>query len=91
MRDEVLRDYAISAGMRLMVEDAVSKVLQGLTTMNEVLRVVPHVKQVNPVCLHCRSALNPRFRFCPVCGAAYQTNFVPGENYVKSQPLSGPV
>ena len=92
MRDEVLRDYAISAGMRLMIEDAVNKVLQGLTTIHEVLRVVPHVRQMNPVCPHCRSALNPRFRFCPVCGAASEANFaVPGEICEKNQPFSGPM
>ena len=92
MRDEVLRDYAISAGMRLMVEDAVSKVLQGLTTVDEILRLVPHVKHVNHVCLHCRSALNPRFRFCPICGAASPDDIAAtGEVYENKQPLSRPM
>lgn len=67
-RDEVLRDYATSSGMRLMIDDAISKVLQGVTTVNEVLRVVPHTKRLVPFCTHCRSTLNPSFRFCPVCG-----------------------
>ena len=92
VRDEVLRDYAISAGMRLMVDDAVNKVLQGVTTVDEILRVVPHVRQVNPTCVHCRSALNPRFRFCPVCGAACQPDLaVPGEVYEKERPFSGAI
>ncbi len=48
VRDDVLRDYATSSGMRLMVDDAISKVLQGITTVNEVLRVIPYVKRLNP-------------------------------------------
>ena len=41
MRDEEVRNMARSGGMRLMQEDALEKVKQGVTTLDEVLRVVP--------------------------------------------------
>ncbi len=41
MRDEEIRNMARSGGMRLMQEDALEKVKNGLTTLEEVLRVVP--------------------------------------------------
>ena len=41
MRDEEIRNMARSGGMRLMQEDAMEKVKLGLTTLDEVLRVVP--------------------------------------------------
>ena len=62
--------------MRLIIDDAVTKVLQGVTTVEEVLRVISHGKRLNPLCAHCRSALNPRFRFCPVCGTDCQSNAI---------------
>jgi type IV pilus assembly protein PilB len=90
VRDEVLRDFATSSGMRPMMDDAVDKVLQGVTTLEEVLRVVPHTRRVNVSCAQCNSNLNPRFRFCPFCGAACQPNLIPQEgNYGIAQPLSG--
>src|SRR5258708_30640749 len=38
---EQIRDTARSNGMRLMQEDAVEKILSGVTTLEEILRVVP--------------------------------------------------
>jgi type II secretory ATPase GspE/PulE/Tfp pilus assembly ATPase PilB-like protein len=34
-----IRDYAISAGMRTLMQDGVRKVLQGITTIDEVVRI----------------------------------------------------
>ena len=39
--DHLVRDNARAAGMRLLCEDAVEKAAQGLTTLEEVLRVAP--------------------------------------------------
>jgi len=90
MRDEVLRDFATSSGMLLMIDDAVNKVLQGVTTLEEVQRVVPYVKRLNISCSHCDSILNAAFRYCPFCGTQCQ----PGQNppggvYEQAQPFSG--
>jgi len=93
VRDEVLRDHASSVGMRPMINDAVDKVLQGITTLDEVVRVVPYVKRANFSCSQCNSTLNPRFRYCPFCGAACQATLISsgGGTYGLAQPLSGTV
>jgi type IV pilus assembly protein PilB len=68
-RDEEIRNLARSAGMRLMQEDAVEKVKIGVTTMEEVLRVVPFDDALTMRCRDCGRALAPAFLFCPYCGA----------------------
>jgi type IV pilus assembly protein PilB len=68
-RDEEIRKLARSVGMRLMQEDAVEKVKIGVTTMEEVLRVVPFDNALTMRCRDCGRALAPAFLFCPYCGA----------------------
>ncbi|HEY5162267.1 MAG TPA: ATPase, T2SS/T4P/T4SS family, partial [Terriglobales bacterium] len=68
-RDEEIRKLARSVGMRLMQEDAVEKVKIGVTTMEEVLRVVPFDNALTVRCRACGHALAPTFLFCPYCGA----------------------
>ena len=68
-QDEELRNLARSGGMHLMQEDALEKVKQGITTMEEVLRVVPFDNSVAVRCRNCGRALVPAFMFCPSCGA----------------------
>ena len=69
MRDEEIRNMARSGGMRLMQEDAMEKVKLGLTTLEEVLRVVPFENIQAQRCRTCGKALAPTFLFCPYCGA----------------------
>jgi type IV pilus assembly protein PilB len=66
--DEILA-LARSSGFRLMQEDALEKVRKGLTTLEEVLRVVPHDKSVVRRCPQCSRELHPSFHYCPFCGA----------------------
>ena len=68
-RDEEIRNLARSGGMRLMQEDALQKVKEGITTMEEVLRVVPLDNAMTIRCRACGRALAPAFLFCPYCGA----------------------
>ena len=68
-RDEEIRNLARSGGMRLMQEDALEKVKIGVTTMEEVLRVVPFDNALTVRCRACGRALAPAFLFCPYCGA----------------------
>ena len=68
-RDEEIRNLARSGGMRLMQEDALEKVRQGITTLEEVLRVVPFDNAQAIRCRVCGKALAPAFLFCPYCGA----------------------
>ena len=69
MRDEEIRNMARSGGMRLMQEDALEKVKLGLTTLEEVLRVVPFENIQAHRCRTCGKGLAPTFLFCPYCGA----------------------
>jgi hypothetical protein len=69
MRDEEIRNMARSGGMRLMQEDALEKVKMGLTTLEEVLRVVPFENIQAQRCRKCGKGLAPSFLFCPYCGA----------------------
>jgi rRNA maturation endonuclease Nob1 len=56
--------------MKMMQEDALQKVKLGITTIDEVLRVVPFEQQsAVSRCRGCGKALAPAFLFCPYCGA----------------------
>ncbi len=66
---ESLRNLARSRGMKLMQEDAMEKVRAGITTLDEVLRVVPFESAAPAECPECGQPLSPAHRFCPSCGA----------------------
>ena len=70
-RDDELRRVARNRGMRTMVEDAMDKVELGLTTLEEVYRVVPS-ETVNAAqrCCNCNHEFEHGFAFCPFCGTA---------------------
>ena len=57
-----------SNGMRLMQEDAIEKLHAGLTTLEEILRVVPIETVSNLSCTKCRQTILPSFKLCPYCG-----------------------
>lgn len=63
-----IRDTSRSNGMRLMQEDALEKVLTGVTTLEEVLRVVPMEAAVYATCAECNRHILPAYNFCPSCG-----------------------
>jgi type IV pilus assembly protein PilB len=69
VRDEEIRNLARCGGMRLMLEDALDQVKQGMSSVEEVLRVVPFDSAVTVRCRNCGKALAPAFLFCPHCGA----------------------
>ena len=55
--------------MRPMQEDAMDKVKQGVTTLDEVMRVVPFEHELAVRCPECGKGLAATFLFCPYCGA----------------------
>jgi type IV pilus assembly protein PilB len=63
-----IRETARSNGMRLMQENALEKVLNGSTTLEEILRVVPMETSVFQECAKCNHHILPAFNFCPSCG-----------------------
>jgi type IV pilus assembly protein PilB len=65
--DEV-RQTSRSNGVRLMQGDAMEKLRAGMTTLEEILRVVPVETVSYAECLKCGQHIFPTFKFCPYCG-----------------------
>ena len=65
---EQVREIARSSGMRSMQEDAMDKLRQGMTTLEEILRVVPVESVSYAECTKCNQHILPTFRYCPYCG-----------------------
>ncbi len=63
-----IRETSRSNGMRLMQEDAIEKLHAGLTTLEEILRVVPIETALYLECAKCRQTILPSFKLCPYCG-----------------------
>jgi type IV pilus assembly protein PilB len=64
-----LRTLARSSGMKTMQEDALEKMRDGLTALQEILRVVPFDQSQSDRCHNCNRALAGTFLFCPFCGS----------------------
>ena len=67
-RNEEIRAIGRQNGLRLMQEEALELVAQGLTTLEEVQRVVPFERNVATECAECERELSATFAFCPYCG-----------------------
>lgn len=63
-----IRELARLRGMRLMHEDGLNKVRTGVTTYDEILRIVPFESVARCCCSACGQQLLPAFQFCPFCG-----------------------
>jgi type IV pilus assembly protein PilB len=68
INSDLLRNTAQSQGMRRMQDDAIDKLLAGVTTLEEILRVVPCEALVAAECAECGHDILPAFQFCPFCG-----------------------
>ncbi len=64
-----VRRAAVTDGMRTLREDAMTKARQGLTTLDEVLRVTPSDPQVEGSCPSCSLLVDDEFDYCPWCAA----------------------
>jgi type II secretory ATPase GspE/PulE/Tfp pilus assembly ATPase PilB-like protein len=69
--DEI-REVARSNGMRTMQEDAIEKLRKGMTTPEEIFRVVPLDSASYLECAECNGHILPAFKFCPSCGTRCQ-------------------
>ncbi len=56
-------------GMHSLLEDGLEKVRLGLTTMEEILRVVGPAVRMERQCNHCGKLMESRHLFCPYCGS----------------------
>ena len=66
--EALLRDAALAAGMLSLGEDGLQKVKAGVTTPQELLRVVTEVRETKAVCPKCGVSLARDFVVCPACG-----------------------
>ena len=57
-----------AAGMRRMQDDAFEKLHLGITTLEELLRVVPIENVALSECAECGHELLPAFHYFPYCG-----------------------
>jgi type IV pilus assembly protein PilB len=63
-----LRDAALASGMTSLGEDGLAKVKAGVTTPEELLRVVTEVRETRATCPGCGVGVAPDFVVCPACG-----------------------
>jgi len=63
-----IRDIAVASGMITLGEDGLAKVKSGITTPEELLRVVTEVREVRTLCTTCGAAVGVDFVACPNCG-----------------------
>ena len=63
-----LREGAVSAGMISLGEDGLMKVKAGVTTPEELLRVVTEVREARSHCPECGNTVSAEFVACPSCG-----------------------
>jgi type IV pilus assembly protein PilB len=63
-----LREAALSGGMISLGEDGLAKVKSGITTPEELIRVVTEVREMRTLCTQCGSAVGVDFNACPSCG-----------------------
>jgi type IV pilus assembly protein PilB len=66
---EEIRGIARRGGMKLMYEYAMQQAQAGITTLEEVERVVPVEQVKSLMCARCQRNLSGNFLFCPYCGA----------------------
>jgi type IV pilus assembly protein PilB len=66
--EDQLREAAVAGGMITLGEDGLAKVKSGITTPEELLRVVTEVREMRTLCSGCGSAVGVDFNACPACG-----------------------
>jgi type IV pilus assembly protein PilB len=67
-QEDQIRDAAVAGGMITLGEDGLAKVKSGITTPEELLRVVTEVREMRTLCTGCGAAVGVDFNACPQCG-----------------------
>jgi len=67
-KESELCDMARANGMHMLVEDGIEKVKCGLTTLEELIRVIGPQTKFERTCMTCGRMIDAKFLFCPFCG-----------------------
>lgn len=71
-KESELLSLARANGMRILLEDGLEKVRKGLTTLEEIIRVIGPKISMERICEKCNKSIDCRFLFCPHCGSFRQ-------------------
>jgi len=66
--EDTLRESALGGGMASLGEDGLAKVKSGVTTAEELLRVVTEVREMRTFCPGCGGPVGLDYVVCPACG-----------------------
>ena len=72
--EDTIREAALATGMLSLGEDGLAKVKAGVTTPEELLRVVTEVREMRTLCGGCGNAVAIDFVACPSCGHRLQNS-----------------
>jgi type IV pilus assembly protein PilB len=88
-QNDEIRSLARNNGIKFMQEYALDLVREGLTTIEEVRRVVPFGQASAETCTSCGRDLSGGFPFCPFCGAGRKNGEaqVPGPRNVAQEAV----
>ena len=67
--EEDIRNAALEGGMRSLVQDGLEKAKSGVTTLEELGRVLEVSEHAATSCPACGRLLSSEYRFCPTCRA----------------------
>jgi type II secretory ATPase GspE/PulE/Tfp pilus assembly ATPase PilB-like protein len=70
--ESALRQQAIASGMLTLARGALEKVKAGVTTLDELFRVVEMEEDFGAICSECHGLLGADFVMCPHCGHSLQ-------------------
>lgn len=68
-----IKQAAIAEGMSTLGEDALEKIRMGVTTIDELRRVVYMEGESTSICSSCGKAISADFPICPFCGHSVST------------------
>ncbi|HUF23677.1 MAG TPA: ATPase, T2SS/T4P/T4SS family [Vicinamibacterales bacterium] len=72
--EDTIREAALASGMLSLGEDGLAKVKAGVTTPEELLRVVTEVREMRTLCGGCGNTVAIDFVACPSCGHRLQNS-----------------
>lgn len=67
-KESEIMNLARAGGMKTLIEDGIEKVRSGITTLEELIRVIGPPTRYERQCEQCSRMIDIKFLFCPYCG-----------------------